>query len=211
VAIEHVLFDADGVLQDVPGGWYGAMEPYLGERTQEFFAETWSDELPMLIGEGDYMPLLEATLIKFGVTEPVDVVYRDVWHRIELIDDSIALVNELRAAGYGVHLATNQEKYRGGYMRTALGYDQLFDVSCYSFEVGATKPALAFFEAALRRIDADPSSVLFIDDTERNVHGAHEAGLAAEHWHFEQGHDLLLQRLADHGVTTELPRPRTTE
>ena len=124
MAIEHVLFDADGVLQDVPGGWYNAMEPYLGARTQEFFDETWSDELPMLAGVGDYMPLLEATLIKYGVTEPVDVVYSDVWHRIELVDTSIALVHELRSAGYGVHLATNQEKYRGGYMRTALGYDQ---------------------------------------------------------------------------------------
>ena len=85
-------------------------------------------------------------------------------------------------------------------MRTALGYDQLFDVSCYSFDLGAMKPDVAFFEAALRRIDADASSVLFIDDTEKNVHGARAAGLAAEHWHFEQGHELLLQRLADHGV-----------
>lgn len=30
--IRHVLFDADGVIQSVPGGWYTAIEPYLGER-----------------------------------------------------------------------------------------------------------------------------------------------------------------------------------
>jgi putative hydrolase of the HAD superfamily len=200
VAIEHVLFDADGVLQDVPGGWYGAMKPFLGDRTQEFFDETWSDELPMLAGEGDYMVVLEETLIKYGVTEPVDVIYRAVWHRIELVDSTIALVNELRTAGYGVHLGTNQEKYRGGHMRTALGYDDLFDVSCYSYDIGAVKPHTAFFHEALTRIGAEPSSVLFIDDTVQNVHAAREAGLAAEHWHFDQGHDVLLTRLADHGV-----------
>ncbi|MFL6069921.1 MAG: HAD family hydrolase [Actinomycetes bacterium] len=201
MAIEHILFDADGVLQDVPGGWFSAMEPYLGSRTQEFFDETWSDELPMLAGRGDYMPLLEATLIKYGVTEPVAVVYSDVWHRIKPVDTSIALVHELRSAGYGVHLATNQEKYRGEYMRTTLGYDQLFDVSCYSFELGAMKPDTLFFSEALRRIDTEPSRALFIDDTERNVHAAREAGLAAEHWHFDLGHDALLERLADHGVS----------
>jgi putative hydrolase of the HAD superfamily len=201
VAIEHVLFDADGVLQDIPGGWYAAMKPYLGDRTQEFFDETWSDELPMLSGDGDYMAVLETTLTKYGVSDPVDVVYADVWHRIALVDTSIELVRQLRAAGYGVHLATNQERYRGEHMRTVLGYDELFDVSCYSFDVGAIKPDPAFFEEALRRIGAPGSSVLFIDDTINNVHAAREAGLAAEHWHFEQGHDVLLKHLAGHGVS----------
>lgn len=60
--IRHVLLDADGVLQDIPGGWYAAMEPYLGGRSREFLHETWADELPMLAGRGDYLPVLAATL-----------------------------------------------------------------------------------------------------------------------------------------------------
>jgi len=200
MTIEHVLFDADGVLQDVPGGWHAAMEPYLGDQTEAFFRETWSHELPMLSGHGDYMPVLESALTRYGVTESVEEIYRAVWHRIELVDTSIALVRELRAAGFGVHLATNQEKYRGGHMRSALGYDELFDVSCYSYDLGAMKPDRAFFEEALRRIGADASTVLFIDDTVVNVLGARDAGLAAERWHFEQGHEVLLGYLAEHGV-----------
>lgn len=39
--IRHLLFDADGVLQDIPGGWYAAMEPYLGGKSREFLHQTW--------------------------------------------------------------------------------------------------------------------------------------------------------------------------
>ncbi|GAA3570182.1 HAD-IA family hydrolase [Kribbella ginsengisoli] len=203
--IRHVLFDADGVLQDMPGGWYAAMEPYLGDKAREFLHRTWKEELPMLAGHGDYLPLLAATLAEYGVETPVEVVYRDVWHRIVPSDESFAIVEALRQKGYGVHLGTNQEKYRGGHMRTTLGYDELFDVSCYSYDLGVAKPDPAFFVEAARRIAADPSTILFIDDTAANVEGASRAGLAAGRWDLSQGHDPLLALLREHGI--ELPPP----
>jgi putative hydrolase of the HAD superfamily len=199
-AVQHVLFDADGVLQDLPGGWHDAVRPFLGDQTDAFLLRTWEEELPMLAGQGDYKPLLEAALRDHGCDEDVDVVYRAVWHRIDLIDESVLLVHTLKAAGYGVHLGTNQEQYRGGYMRTELGYDDLFDVSCYSYELGARKPDPEFFRQALRRIDADAATVLFIDDNLPNVEAAREVGLNAEHWHFDEGHDVLYARMASYGI-----------
>lgn len=198
--VRHVLFDADGVLQDIPGGWYAAMEPHVGERAREFLHQTWKDELPALAGRGDYMPLLAATLAEYGVETPVEVVYQDVWHRISPIEESFAIMDTLRRNGYGVHLGTNQEKYRGGHMRTGLGYDDLFDVSCYSYELGVAKPDPAFFTEAARRIAADPSAILFIDDTAPNIEGARSAGLNAEQWDLTQGHDTLISLLTKHGV-----------
>ena len=62
--------------------------------------------------------------------------------------ESLDLVRALRRGGYGVHLGTNQESYRAAHMREVLGYDGLFDVSCYSCELGAAKPDLAFFTEA---------------------------------------------------------------
>lgn len=202
--IRHVLFDADGVLQIVPGGWYAAMEPYLGDRAREFLHRTWNDELPTLVGNGDYLPMLAAALAEYGVTEPVDDVYRAVWHRIERIEESCALVRALRRNGYGVHLGTNQEQHRGGHMRTVLGYDDLFDTSCYSYELGVAKPDPAFFAEAARRIGADPSSILFIDDSVRNVEGARAAGLEAVVWDVEQGPEALVELLADYGVNARM-------
>jgi putative hydrolase of the HAD superfamily len=200
VVVQHVLFDADGVLQDLPGGWHDAVRPFLGDQTDAFLLRTWEEELPMLAGDGDYKPLLETAMRDHGCDEDVDVFYAAVWHRIDLIEESFAVVRALKAAGYGVHLGTNQEQYRGAYMRTELGYDDLFDVSCYSFELGARKPDPQFFRQALRRIDADPAEVLFIDDTLPNVLAAREVGLHAEHWHFDEGHDVLLTHLKTHGV-----------
>lgn len=200
--IKHVLFDADGVLQDIPGGWYAAMEPYLGARATEFLHRTWKDELPSLAGREDYMPLLAATLAEYGVVTSVDVIYQDVWHRIVRNEESFAIVESLRRNGYGVHLGTNQEKYRGGHMRTALGYDDLFDVSCYSYDLGVAKPDPAFFTEAARRIAADPATILFIDDRAVNVEAARSAGLAAEVWELALGHETLLALLTRHGVRT---------
>jgi putative hydrolase of the HAD superfamily len=85
-------------------------------------------------------------------------------------------------------------------MRTVLGYDDLFDVSCYSYDLGVAKPDPAFFTRAAERIGADASSILFIDDTSRNVTGARTAGLPAEQWDFTQGHAVLHEILTKHGV-----------
>jgi HAD superfamily hydrolase (TIGR01509 family) len=199
--IRHVLFDADGVLQDVPGGYQAAAEPYLGERAAEFLRRVWTDELPILAGQGEILPMVAAALADFGVTAPLEEVHRAIWLRIEPAEPSISLVRALRRNGYGVHLGTNQERSRATHMREVLGYDALFDTSSYSWELGARKPDGAFFVEAARRIGAEPSAILFIDDSAGNVASAREVGLAAEQWTLADGHHLLLGILDKHGVT----------
>lgn len=203
--ITHVLLDADGVLQDLPGGWYAAMEPFLGDRAPEFLHRTWADEKPTLAGDGDYLPMLEATLREYGVATPVAEVYAAVWHRIDEVASSFEVVAALRRAGYGVHLATNQERHRGTYMHDVLGYRDRFDVSAYSWEVGAAKPDPEFFRRVVRRIGVPAAEVLFVDDSEANVEGARAAGLVAEHWHFGRGPESLLALLAAHGIRLDAP------
>jgi len=195
------MFDADGVLQNLPGGWIAAAEPFFGARALEFLQRSYEAELPTLAGQGDHLAILTATLAEFGVTVPVADVYRGIWLSMEPVAASLAVVRALRQGGYGVHLGTNQERYRAAHMREVLGYDGLFDVSCYSCELGAAKPDLAFFTEAARRIGAEPSAILFIDDNAGNVAAARQAGLDAEQWCVEDGHDVLHGLLARHGVT----------
>ena len=199
--IRHVLFDADGVLQNLPGGWIAAAEPYFGERALEFLERAYAAELPTLAGQGDHLAILGVMLAEFGITVPVGDVYRAIWLSMEPAAASLAVVHALRRGGYGVHLGTNQERYRAAHMREVLGYDALFDVSCYSCELGAAKPDLAFFTEAARRIGAQPAAILFIDDTAQNVAAARVAGLTAEQWCLSDGHDVLRDLLARHGVT----------
>lgn len=199
--IRHVLFDADGVLQELPGGWVAAAEPFFGERTMEFLQRSYEAHLPTLAGQGDHMTILEALLADFAITVPLADVYRAIWLGMVPATESLDLVRALRRGGYGVHLGTNQESYRAAHMRAVLGYDGLFDVSCYSCELGAAKPDPAFFTEAARRIGAEPAAILFIDDSSGNVAAAREAGFSAEQWTLDDGHAVLRDLLARHGVT----------
>jgi putative hydrolase of the HAD superfamily len=199
--IRHVLFDADGVLQELPGGWMAAAQPYFGPRTTEFLQRSHEAQLPTLAGRGDHMAILAAVLAEFGVTVPLEDVYRAIWLAAVPAPASLALVRALRASGYGVHIGTNQERYRAAHMGQVFGYDALFDVSCYSWELGAAKPDPAFFAEAVRRIGGEPTAILFIDDSTANVAAAHDAGLTAVRWCLDDGHDALHALLAGHGVT----------
>jgi len=200
-AIRHVLFDADGVLQELPGGWVAAAEPYFGERTMEFLQRSYEAQLPTLAGQGDHLVILATILADFGATAPLEDIFRDIWLAAVPAPASLALVRALRDGGYGVHLGTNQERHRAAHMREVFGYDALFDVSCYSWELGAAKPDAVFFAEAARRIGAEPPAILFIDDAAQNVAAARAAGLTAEQWCLDDGHDALRALLADHGVT----------
>ena len=115
---------------------------------------------------------------------------------ISVSEESLALAGRLREAGLGVHLGTNQHRQRGELMRAGLGYDDHFDVSCYSWELGTKKPEPAYFEIAVERIGAAPAQVLFVDDVAANVEAARAVGLHAVHWHL----DGLLDALAGHGL-----------
>jgi putative hydrolase of the HAD superfamily len=198
--IRHVLFDADGVLQHIPGGFYHAAEPLLGEQTREILTLASAREHPLLAGDDDFLPVLTEVLREYDVDVPAADLYAAVWQNIAPSPASLDLVRRLRDAGYGLHLGTNQVRRRADYMRAALPYDDLFDVALYSCDLGVAKPDPAFFEKAATRIGAEPAAILFIDDHGPNVEGARSTGMPAVHWRIREGHDVLLERLAEHGV-----------
>lgn len=159
----------------------------------------WTAERGPLRGEGDFLDVVEAVVPTYADVPPREL-YATLWQDITVSPESLDLVARLRDAGYAVHLATNQHRQRGEHMRTALGYDELFDESFYSWELGTKKPEPTYFEAALERIGAEPAHVLFVDDMEVNVEAARQLGLAAEQWHLDRGHAELEDLLARHGV-----------
>lgn len=199
--IRHVLFDADDVLQIVPGGgWSALMERHAGGQARELMLRARQALRPALAGEGEFLPALAGLLSEYGIDTPVEEVFADVWCRVEPVPGSFAVVDALRRHGYGIHLGTNQEGGRSAYMRDVLGYDDLFDTSCYSHDVGIAKPDPGFFVEAARRIGAEPGTILFVDDTLANVEAARDAGLEAVCWTVDDGTSALVDRLAGHGV-----------
>jgi putative hydrolase of the HAD superfamily len=198
--IRHVLFDADGVLQEIRGGFYTSATPLLGERAREILSLASEHERPLLAGDDDFLPVLAEVLRQYDVDVEAADLFAAVWSNIATSAASLDLVRGLRDAGYGVHLGTNQVRRRADYMRATLPYDELFDVKLYSCDLGVAKPEAAFFQKAVTRIGAEPAAILFIDDHFPNVEGARSTGMAAVHWRIKEGHDVLLERLAAYGV-----------
>lgn len=197
--IQHVLLDADGVLQRSAPDPIGLLREWAGDRAEELGRALWTAERGPLRGEGDFLHVVDAVVPTYAEVDPREL-YRRLWHDITVSPESLDLVARLRRAGYAVHLATNQHRQRGEHMRTSLGFDELFDESFYSWELGTKKPETSYFELALQRIGAGPAEVLFVDDMEVNVEAARAVGLHAEHWHLDRGHEALEGLLAQHGV-----------
>lgn len=202
--IRHALVDADGVLQDLPGGWAAALQPFLGERAEEFLEESVVAERPCLVGDGDFLALLTDQVARWGLSVDAAELYRAVWHRIEVHADTLALVKQLRAVGVGVHIASTQESGRAAVMRGL--YDAEVDSTYFSCDLGVVKPEPEFFRRILADLGATPDEVFFVDDTGANVDGARSVGLRAMHWRHTEG----LDRLRTGGAELGLPVARTS-
>ena len=201
MTVRHVLLDADGVVQHGVRDPFALLRRWAGDRAEELGHALWAAERGPLRGQGDFLESVRRLVPSYADVDP-DTLYESLWTDITPSEATLALVDRLRGAGLGVHLGTNQHRQRGEHMRTVLGFDRLFDVSCYSWELGTKKPEPDYFEIALERIGAPADEVLFVDDMEANVEAARTVGLRAEHWHLDRGHDVLEGLLAGHGVLT---------
>ncbi|MFK4788494.1 HAD family hydrolase [Microbacterium sp. ZW T5_56] len=201
--LTHVLFDADGVIQDLPGAWRDVLLPVLGERSDEFLRRAWKAELPMLAGEGDLHAMMDALLGEFGQFVQAAVLHDAALRAMTQFDDSLRTIAACRVAGIGVHLGSNQDHVSARHMASVLGYDGMFDVSAYSCAIGAAKPDPRFFHIAAERIGVAPAEILFVDDNAQNVAGAQDAGLQATHWSIHHDQDTLAERLRTHGIVLD--------
>ena len=202
--VRHVLLDADGVVQrsTTLGGEIDALTAHLGEGTAGWLNQTFPPDGPVLRGRAEVVPLMAEALLASGSDADAQRLYDDLWLAIEVSPESLAVAAALRTSGVGVHLATNQDLRRAAYMKAELGYDDVFDSSFYSCDVGWAKPSAEFFTHIVETLGVPADQVLFVDDTQVNVDGARAAGLRAECWEFDHGFDALDTLLTGHGLTT---------
>lgn len=174
--IGAVLFDADGVLQHVSHDWMEALDAVGGPG---FAQVVFDHELPAMRGEATMRECLERAATAFDATIDIDELLQ-LWHRFTVDEAALAVVADVRAAGVSVYFATNQQDVRRDVMRKR--YAGVFDGSFYSCEVGAAKPSSEFFARVIAAIGRREKTVLFIDDSKRNVEAARAYRLTAV-WH----------------------------
>lgn len=189
--------DADGVVQYPGKGWLKDLARLGGGAG--FVAEAFRKEITTLTGRVDLRDLLAEMLRQRGRDCTADDILQ-IWYRIDVDQHMLGLVDRVRAAGAITALATNQQSYRGSYIRAHLPYDDHFDHQFHSWEMGVAKPDPAYFARIVDQLGIEPAEAVFVDDMAMNVQGARRAGLNAVHFAGTDTYGHLRWRLRELGV-----------
>jgi putative hydrolase of the HAD superfamily len=96
---------------------------------------------------------------------------------VELWEDSLPVVRELRSRGVRTALISNCSHSTRPIV-DRLGLDDEFDATLLSFEVGLHKPDPRIYQEALRRVgDVPPDRAVFVDDQTAYCDGAAALGI----------------------------------
>lgn len=168
--IRAFLFDNGGVMTDGGRGTeltdrLGEVLGVTGDEAYTYLGPVWTQYSCGAITE----PALWA-YIEQASGQSVPLAKRAIWNTwkdMHLYPEMVALVQELRNAGYPVGLLSNVIPNTAREIRTHGGYE-LFDFAVLSCEVGVAKPDPKIYELALAKLPGImPSQVAFIDDQER--------------------------------------------
>ncbi len=180
--IEAVVFDIGGVLLD----WnprYLYRKLFDDEREMERFLDQvctleWHDA-------HDRGTPFEVSCAELSSRHPRYVEEIRAWGlRSEemiggVIEDSVALLEELKEAGVPCYALTNMEVETYPKRIERFPFLRMFDGAVVSGFEGVAKPDPEIFELLLTRFSLAPETTLLVDDSARNVRAARSVGMQA--------------------------------
>jgi len=177
---QAIFFDVDGVVVKSPYMFSERLQKEYGipmEKMMPFFTGVFRDcsngkadlkeELAKVIEDWGWKGTLE-DLLNFWFTKGTEI-------DAQVLD----LVAELQAEGIHCFLATDQEKYRGEYLRDLLVTNGPFEKIFFSADLGAQKKTATFWEQVFAQVEVPRDQTLFIDDDEEKVEAVHALGIPA--------------------------------
>ena len=181
MVIRVVCFDADGVVVYPQKQFSKHLKEVYGispEMTRSFFAGAFNH---CLVGKAELKDVLPTYLKEWkwnGSTEE----FIATWLKIDHVIDSrlINTIQLLRQNSFICCLVTSQERNRAEYMKTKMGFQDVFDNLFFSCEIGWQKPDRFYYQHIEKVLDIEKESILFWDDLEVNVIAARENGWNAE-------------------------------
>ena len=147
-------------------------------------------------------PWTEATaLLRGRFPEHAELIdaYHLRWEEtlVGAMEDSVALLAELRARGVRLLALTNWSQQTFPIARQRFAFLQWFEGIVVSGEERLIKPDPRIYQRLLERYAVDPSTALYIDDSARNVAAAESLGMHG--WWF-RGADGLREQLIGLGL-----------
>lgn len=177
-----VLFDADGVLtlpEEVFSVVYARSHGLDTEPFEQFFRNDWK---PIVSGKADLKESITANPGLWQWKGDIDDLLK-YWFETEDVrnEELIIVIRQLKAQGTPCYLATEQEKYRGNYMREVM-FKDLFDGYYITAELGVSKTEPEFFQAIIDDIkrqypEMEARDIIFFDDSQAKVATACSVGI----------------------------------
>jgi HAD superfamily hydrolase (TIGR01509 family) len=97
----------------------------------------------------------------------------------EPIEENVALLRRLKAAGRPVYAISNFATVKFAIARQMFDFLNEFDDAVISGHVGVMKPDPRIFEILFERVGRRPEELVFVDDSLRNIEAARALGMPA--------------------------------
>jgi HAD superfamily hydrolase (TIGR01509 family) len=214
--VEGIVFDFDGTILDTETPEFEEWRAAFRARGHDLGLDVWQHSLGTV---GAYDPcahLAELTGEAFdhdALRDEVAGRHRTRCEAQPLLPGIVERVREARAAAVGTAVASSSPSEWVESWLARHRIRDLFDAVCTREEVRAVKPAPDLFLLAARRLKADPTGCLAVEDSPNGLRAARAAGMRsvaipnALTRHLPLGDaDLVLDSLADHPLVEILSR-----
>lgn len=200
--IRNIVFDMGGVLidYDPEKTLYSLFDRPTAELLlREIFRNPlWAEKDRGTVSVADILAQ-KGSRIPPAVYDRVAAMVENYYPYMPPFPEPEALVQRLKANGYGVYLLSNASM---DFFERRAGIPALqwFDGCLISAEVRHIKPEPEIYQAFFERFSLRPETCFFIDDMQANIDGAARCGMRG-YCHDHTKFDALLQALRRAGVT----------
>ncbi len=121
-----------------------------------------------------------------------DSQFIETWNSIfTKIPANFELAKSLKKKGHRLILFSNISSLHARHCLDKYQLDKIFDHAVFSYEIGAIKPADAYFTRAFEKFNIDPQQSIYIDDMLENITAGKKHGLKSFCYDYNKHQDLL--------------------
>ena len=198
--IDSVVFDVGGVLLDWDPEYLYRQLISDEEERHWFLTEVCSPEWNAAQDAGrTWADATSELSARFPEHSALIDAYAERWEEMIAgpIDDSVAVLEELRGGGVPTYALTNFSAEKWDVAKDRWSFLDGFDGKVVSGVVGVTKPDPEIYRILLDQYRLEPARTFYTDDVASNVEAARQLGVAAELF---VDASTLRRQLIDRGV-----------
>ena len=177
--IKAITFDYDGVIKMKEGDIFGDICNYLNIKREDWEREYFLVNHLINTNQKSVAEVISSVVLKFTDNKELETGVLDLIKNHKNIyylnDELIEFIKDLKDRDYKVALLSNNSiKLKQRLIED--GIADLFDWVIISAEVGYQKPQPEIFDLLFKKLEVEPSEVVFIDDSLRSLEGADQIG-----------------------------------